>query len=344
MRRSPFLSTALVTLLAANGAAAQAVKWHPGHYMLLNGNDPIQTQLADIDEIGGIGAIKGVQARIWWYQLEPSKGVYDFSRIDAYLSRLKRQSTTKRLVVRIMDRRFNTTSRLQIVPDYLRSAYYGGGIVKSRTGYVARLWDERVMDRLATLYKVIGARYDGDPYFEGVSTEETAMALDAPYPSGYSTAALKTQYQRLASAATHAMPHSNVFVYANWLGGASDMGSLIQSFVATRTGAGGPDVVPYDMTLGQEVVTGVHGADYRSLLPVGSSVEGAELGGHLGNFSPRQINDFAYNTLRLNYVFWSRNTWSGGKSQQWSTGILPFLRTNPPFHGTCPAAYASCAW
>jgi hypothetical protein len=28
-------------------------------------------------------------------------------------------------------------------------------------------------------------------------------------------------------------------------------------------------------------------------------------------------------------MFWARNTGTGGPEQQWSTGILPFIRANP---------------
>jgi hypothetical protein len=78
------------------------------------------------------------------------------------------------------------------------------------------------------------------------------------------------------------------------------------------------------------------------MLALGSSVEAGELGGNLGDFTPKQISDFAYNTLHLSHIFWVRNTWSGDSSQRWYTGILPFLRTNPPIRTACPVSYGIC--
>jgi hypothetical protein len=335
-------SMVFFALLAASSATAQGIKWHPGHYVTLAGNDSLAQHLAQIDELGAESAVKGVQVRIWWHQLEPTKGVYDFSLIDAYLNRLKAQPTAKRLVVRIMERRFNTSSQLRIVPDYLRyDPLYKGGLVQTSTGYAARLWEPLVMNRLIALYQAIGKRYDTEARFEGVASEETTLSL-ASFPAGYSHAALKDQYCRLANAVRAAMPSTNFFLYTNWIGSADLMSSLIQDLTVPAVAASGPDVIPDAMTLGQKVWTGVYGADYRGTLALASSVETGELGGNLGDYTPQQINDFAYNTLYLSHIFWIRNTWAGDSSQRWHTGILPFLRTKPPFRGRCPSSYGVC--
>jgi hypothetical protein len=333
---------ALLAALAASAANAQGVKWHPGHYVMLLGGETRSGVLTRINEIGQVPAIKGVQVRIWWHELEPQKGVYDFSSINAYLNRLKAQPTPKRLVVRIMDRRFGVSSRSNIVPNYLLTqSIYNGGLVRTKNGYAARLWEAPVMDRLIALYRAIGARYDGDAYFEGVMTEETTLGL-TNFPSGYSHAKVKLQHERLAAAASNAMPHTNVFVNASWIGSTSLMQDLYQSFVPLPVAAGGSNTIPGDMTLGQRVLTGVTGADYRGRLAIGTAVETGELGGSHGDFTPQQINNYAYNTLRANHVFWAYNTWKGDSTQRWSTGIKPFLRSNPPVRTACPTSYGWC--
>jgi hypothetical protein len=106
--------------------------------------------------------------------------------------------------------------------------------------------------------------------------------------------------------------------------------------------AGGSNTIPGDMTLGQRVMTGVTGSDFRGILAIGSAVETGELGGSHGDFTPKQISDYAYGTLKSNYVFWTYNTWMGDATQRWSTGILPFLRTNPPYRTKCPTSYGLC--
>jgi hypothetical protein len=66
-----------------------------------------------------VAEIKGVKVRIWWKDLEPARGDYDFSKIDAYMERLRAQPTPKRLVDRIKERRFGSGCPSGIVPDYL---------------------------------------------------------------------------------------------------------------------------------------------------------------------------------------------------------------------------------
>ena len=327
-----------ITIFFTASAAAQGIKWHPGHYVMFSTDDSTSQILRNIEEIGAETSIKGVQVRIRWYDLETAKGLYDFSAIDAYLAKLRAQPTRKQLVVRIIDRDFNATSTAGIVPSYLLSSTYNGGLVRSKTGYVARLWEAAVMDRLIALHTAIGQRYEGDTRFEGLATEETTLALSQPFPAGYSSAALGAQYTRLVTAVRAAMPSSNFFLYTNFVGSASVMDGLMQSLMATRGAAGGSNIVPSNKTQGQQVWTGDFGADYRLLLALSSSVETGEL----RDYTPRQINDWAYNTLRVHHIFWVRNTWSGDASRRWDTGILPFLRTNPPIRTRCPGSYGVC--
>lgn len=343
MKKSVIGALALAALSVFSSANAQGIKWHPGHYALLNGGETIATHLKHIDQIGLEPSIQGVMLRIYWAEIETSKGVYDFSRIDTYLSKLGAQPAPKRLFLRIMERRFAPIAD-GIVPQYLQTqSVYRGGLVATRDGYAARLWEKPVMDRLITLYKVIGARYDTHPNFEGITTEETTLSLGSPSPSGYSVSALSAQWQRLATNVRPSMRHTNLFVLTNWLGSASLLGGLIQSFMTPRVGVGASDVIPTNLSTGQEVWTGVHGADYRGILPIANAVEVAELGGIKGSWTPAQLHEFAYGTLRANYLFWAWNTWVGDASQQWSTGILPFLRTNPPVRTKCPSVYGWCA-
>jgi hypothetical protein len=138
------------------------------------------------------------------------------------------------------------------------------------------------------------------------------------------------------------MPQTNLFVFTNWLGSPSLLSSVIQGFMNPGVGVGGPDVIPGQLTDGQKIWTGAYGADYRGVLPIGNSVEVAELGGTKGSWTPQEINAFAYDTLRANYLFWVWNTWQGTPEQRWDTGILPFLRTNPPIRTKCPSVYAWC--
>jgi hypothetical protein len=342
IRKSVVVALAIAALGAVSPARSQAVKWHPGHYALLNAGETIETHLKRIDQIGNEPSIQGVMVRLYWAEMETSKGVYDLSKIDLYLQRLRVQPAAKRLFLLIMERRY-TPNANGIVPSYLTSERsFHGGLIATRVGYTARLWDAPVMGRLIMLYKVIGARYDADPNFEGIATGETTLSLATPYPAGYSVEALAAQWQRLATSVRPSMKRTNLLVLTNWLGSPPLFDRMMQSFMTARVGVGAPDVIPTQLATGQEVWSGMHGADYRGTLPIGNIVDTPELGGTKGSWTPAQLHAFAYQTLRPNHLFWAWNTWVGDASQQWTTGILPFLRTHPPVHTKCPTAYGSC--
>ncbi len=349
MKKSPFALLAFLALAGAQLTHAAEMKWHPGHYLVLNDGDSLSKDLTNINEIAGVPAIKGVEVKLWWSELERSRGVYDFSQIDAYLKKLKSLPTPKRLVIRVMDRRFKTTSKSNIVPNYLLTeSIYHGGVTLQRTnssGYVARLWEAPVMDRLIALYRALAERYDDDSYVEGIASEETTLSLGSDprlWPSGYSSAALLNQYERLVSSATQFMTHTSLFLGTNYIGTVDQMATLIQRMDEVQVAARGSNTVPTRLSHAQRVWTGQTGADYRNNLAIANAIESLELGGSHGSYTPKQLYDYAYKTLYVSYLFWPRNTWSGNSSQRWSTGILPFLKTNPPTRTGCPSSYGLC--
>jgi hypothetical protein len=333
---------AVLALLVATSAGAQGIKFHPGHYVMLTRGDLVSTTLTQLKDIQNVSSIKGAVIIIPWASLESSKGVYNYALIDTYVNRLK--SYNKRLIIRILDRRFSLSRSTGIIPSYMLTSAYNGGVVRDNDGYVARLWEPVVMDRMIALYRAIGRRYDNNMYFEGIASEETTLDFDQPFPSGYSHAKLVAQYKRLITQARPAMPKTGIFLNTNWLGSRAYMSDLVQAMVEPDIATNSSNTEPNDLNDGQIVWTGggTLGADYRGLLAIGTSVEHAELGGHLGKYTPQQVGKWAYERIRANYVIWVRNEWSGNASQRWTTGILPYLRTNPPVVTKCPTSYGIC--
>ena len=75
------------------------------------------------------------------------------------------------------------------------------------------------------------------------------------------------------------------------------MSALVQEMRDTGVGAGGSNVIPDNPTLGQQVVDGAFGADFRQEVPIAYGVEAGEL----GDFTPAQIGAYAYDALHANY-------------------------------------------
>jgi hypothetical protein len=329
---------ALPAAFAAADDEAVTTKWNPGHYMLLFLGDSPEQRLKHFDSIADEDVIKGAQVRYKWANLEPREGEYDFSAIEKDLARLQKHG--KRLVIQILDRGFNIDSPEGFVPGYLLAGpQYGGGAVKTSTGYAARVWEPAVMDRQIALYEALGRRFDGEPFVEAIGGDETAPALGSNRPAGFSDAKLVEQLSRWIVAVRAAWPRTNVLLYSNWLSGKLD--NLVAECARNRCAVGGPDVFPEPnkSTEGDKVLMGLAGGpDYRGRIPVAYAVQPSVLGLKYTH-TPAELFEHAYGKLHANYIFWIRNTAYGGPAQRWSTGILPYLREiDGKTHTECPAS------
>ncbi len=317
-----------------------AIKWHPGNYMLVYMDAP-QSHLNDIRNEP---TVLGAQIRYRWADLEPRKGVYDFSRIESDLEYLASMPTPKRLVAQIMDRKFNTTDPTGIVPDYLLDdAEYKGGIARTKNGFVARLWDGAVMDRLIALYRALADRFNDDPYFEGITSEETTLGIDSEAPPpDYSRAALAAQLKRMMIAVRSAWPNTNIFIYTNYLVG--ELEGIISYAHEKQCGVGGPDVTPRAPSAGARIIMGRDGGvRYVGKMPIAFAVQSPELCGKEGCNLPRDIYNHAVNDLGVNYLFWLRFGTAKDTATEkysWNDGMLPVIRANNgKTNAACPSSF-----
>jgi hypothetical protein len=187
------------------------------------------------------------------------------------------------------------------------------------------------MTRLIALYTALGKRFDREPYFEGVILSETATGGGE---TGYTPEKLLAQLERGAKAIKAAWPSSTVIVFHNYLRGASDeqVAAFVQMLEASGVAIGGPAVLPppHAPTRGEQAFRGeIGGKDFRGRMVSAFAVQTPELGGKEGNFTPRELFDHCSKKNKCRYMFWARNTLTGGAGQRWDTGILPFIRKNP---------------
>lgn len=326
-------------------ASAPRIKWHPGHYLI---SDTIgRLPESHVRALAAEPLLTGVRQRYWWATLEPRRGQYDFSVIEADLARLRRIG--KRLVITVADRSWDGAAATGRLPDYLaQDAAYGGGwfVKPNGMGVIARVWDPTVMDRILALYAALGARFDAEPDVEGVVLGETSPGFNAS-PSGYSRGTLAAQLKRQVSAVRAAWPTSNVFLYTNSLVG--ELAGLIEHCTVNRVGIGGPDVLPppHKGILGDRLLMGTEpGAtrDYRGQTPIGYEVQSPELCGKEGCFAPAVLRDYAVDTLRVTHLFWTKfgtKKDTADAKYSWELGIRPAIQaTQGRINTACPANYA----
>jgi hypothetical protein len=316
-------STNCANLFAASAAPVVAKKFNPGHYMLPYLGESQAGLLQRADEVCRESALKGLQVRALWPSLEASKDHFTFGNVEQLYQRLA--ACKKRLVLEVWAVSFDSTVSA-IVPSDLAAS-----IAPTSKGYIAKLWDPVVMDRLIALYGALAKRFEPEPYFEGVIFTETATG---GVGGGYTASAYVAQLTRGVKAIRAAWPTSAVIVYNNFIMDATTQQSIdfMKTLQATGVYFGGPDVFPppSDSTTGEKIYRGeIGGVDYRGRVRSGFSVQSPELGGTKGTYTPQQLFDHCALTNKCRYMFWMRNTETGGAPQQWSTGILPFIRANP---------------
>jgi hypothetical protein len=248
MFRSNFYLAMLVSLFVlatSNNAAAasRCDKFQPGMEFRVeddatrgaNGLSTLKNILTYNDVIN----FKGVFYQINWGMLETSPGKYDWTRLDQAFELAKSQG--KHFRVRVQDRTFQTGCNSAFIPsDILRD----GSPYSSSICY-AQIWESSVMTRYIALLTAIANRYNADPYFLGIATEETALDSKLLKSRPILTVkALYVQLKRLATAIHTAQPQVILTQYINWPYALNNTYlAPIVSNLASWGGIGWPDTI-----------------------------------------------------------------------------------------------------
>lgn len=274
-----------------------AVKWHPGHYVF----NAHPEDNASIERAIASPYITGVQVRYFWRDLETSKGVYNFKGLEENLKYL--QAHGKRLHLLVFDQDYWGKDA---VPSYMLSGVeYGGGQVKAGRRVVPRYWDADVMDRLIALYCALGDRFDQEPYFEAISTHETAVGSAARQDTEYDDDAYVTQLKREQTALVEAFPTTLAFMSINWCPAIDD---VIHSAYEKGLGIAGPDLILGEGKRLKQTQAYPYYAKYHGKMPL-------EIGGQMGLIASvksgttmAQLFDFAITDpagLRVSHMDWN---------------------------------------
>ncbi len=335
-----------------------AVEWHPGHYYAILSNRKDEAKYLDkvYRELRETPALRGIQVRYRWAELETEKGVYDFTSIDNHLAMLAEQGD--HLVIMLTTKSFNPD--LPLVPDYLKAELYDGGIFPFSSfgasddvikGYNVKLWNDKVKYRLVQLISALGERYNKHHYFEAIGMDETAMGQPM---IPVSTEQIDLFYDNLLAVnrklRVH-FPNTVTFQFTNF------PRSTLETFVTKlrNMGAslGGPDVRPDDKALTAKDMPNSPDGVYAyypklsgvvpltpSVMPSNYYSTARDDSGH--EPTVQELLDFARDELKANYLFWSR-------TMEHYPEVLELLnyeeQTRDPAGGLdpdCPAKYSSC--
>ena len=336
--------------------AVNEVKWHPGHYYILfhNGKSSDSYMNTVYGELERTPALRGIQARFSWSELETAKGVYNFALIDKLLAQLSARK--KRLFVHIGIKSFSPDE--SSIPNYLKTPEYEGGefiYVKYNTsipkGKYAKLWNAKVRDRLVALYIALGKRYNSHPYFEGTTMNETAWGAAMPR---LTTEQENTFFDNLAivhQKMRAAFPNSVNFQYLNFP--RSQLSELISKFKQSRTGIGCPDVFTQDPGLNFAGTANSPPGIYKyypknsGVLPLMVQIEHAnylDTRADLQGYQPTvtELLNFGRDNLQVNYLFWTRTPGYYDNVLELLNFKQQKVNASGGLRAACPSTFSSC--
>ncbi len=251
------------------------IKWNPGHYMasygIITGGGSTSFVANEMNDLNNQDSVLGYRMLITWGAIEPSKGQYDFSAIDAALTRLKTAyNKPKRLVVMLVwysPRSFSHGDG-SVIPKYIQDdSSYGASPVSGTYGwwgknasgastgmYAPAVYYPPVMDRLIATVQALGHHLDADPNVEALFIQENSAIVQAAAGFGvndphYSDGVWLAQQQRLLTAATAAFPHTSVIMGNAYFASGVTAVALEQWMADNRIAAGTAD------TLGQSGIS-----------------------------------------------------------------------------------------
>ena len=299
-------------LLLALLTAAPALATEPANFIFAGGSEA--EEIVDLLARPDVG---GVQIIYNWRRLEPSEGVYDFSKIERDLT--VTEAHGKKLWLQLQDRFFWATSRN--LPDYiLNEPQYDGGLMQQKTfvaegepqgvAWVAKQWNPALRARFQALIAALAERFDGR--IAGFNFDETAVDVGEDTSQfdcdGYFAAELEN-----ARFARAAFKRSPVVQYVNfwpcqW---GDERGYFARFFAAAAEdgiGLGGPDIVPWKT--GQMKNSYPFFNDYRGKLPVVAMAVQEPTLTYIDPvtgepFTRQAFVDFATGYLGVDIIFWT---------------------------------------
>jgi hypothetical protein len=294
-----------ISTFAANAACS---RFKPGHYFTVaddntrkvNGLGILQNKLAQ-----DVRNFKGVVYMMPWGMLEKSKGVYDFSRLDAALAQVRAKN--KYLVLRFMDRTFWTGCSSTFVPSYVPKEK-SANASEPNTCY-SKIWETTTADNMIRVLQQVVSRYKNEPAFLGITMEETSM-LPTSFAANRDMAYTLYEQLKRTARSVHAVAPALIFNQGlNWprSGIITPFYKIADNLVAM--GGGGAVGWP-DTSLANQYVWNWYdvGRDYRSKLLVMADVQTSFIGTSLTEHDNiyKMLNNDIQSHMMV-WAIWHRN-------------------------------------
>ena len=269
-----------------------------------------------------------VQISLPWADLEPRKGVYNFTVIQSLLDLVA--SYDKYLTIEFRDRCMGCGTPY-IFPSYLINE---GLIAPTTSGYIAKVWDGRIIDYELALFSAFSIQFDAHPYLAGIVTPESATGV-ATRP--FSFQQLTDQYKRLITGMHKALP-TTLFLHGfNWLGGPNDriyLDQLVASADINASGIRWPDTIPPRCVSVDWAAPAIE-QEIGNKLPKQAHIATVNLQKCSPPTTVEELYNYAVKTLNAHYLIWV--SWAVSPAPyDFYRDVVPFVTAHPTTNIQCP--------
>jgi hypothetical protein len=258
---------------------------------------------------------KGAVYMMPWGMLEKSKGVYDFSRLDAAIAQVKAKG--KFLMLKFQERTFWTGCSSNFVPSYVPREKSANSY-EPNTCY-AKIWETTTADNMIRVLQVVASRYKNEPAFLGITMEETSI-LPVSFAANRDLAYTLYEQLKRTARSVHAVAPALLFnQQLNWP--RSGVLSSFNKFADNLVAMGGGGTVGWpDTSVANQYSWNWYqiGRDYRYKLLVMPDVQTTYISPTLA------AHDAAYkmlnNDIQAHAMVWS--TWQSSLGDSYFTSIV----------------------
>jgi hypothetical protein len=336
-------TTAMPHFLLSVISSARKARY--GHHVTLRNSDTP----ADAAHICEQPGVMGVVWRQSWYEVEPSPGVYDFSRFDAILTAINRsRNPTCAAWLFVEFKSFGSSVNKNPCPIHLQAR--SGPNDSGNQASTCFLWEPVVRDAYVSMLQAAAAHYDANPGVEGWVVQETALGFNGSFSQDvsaggtYTPAGWRDALMHIVSECGAAFSRSRCLVFLNFIHGGqrylSDVAASIAAVPENRACFSGPDILPGAASLyraetsSYEVLTRHRGCRANSAQWDSLSLSDCDLecvfrfavGGAFGDFPE---NDPRTGGLCVNsYLFWNRPANNNGNHHDW-TDVQNVIAAHP---------------
>jgi hypothetical protein len=306
----------------------QRKKFFPGHY--LYGNRNVDTGLPALGSSADANYRQrvvddpnfvGYHVHYYWQHLEPSRGVYDFSKILEDLEIAKNDG--KVLTVEILERTWGGEIPFFVGPSYMDPAspnydsdYAGMYFNPPNEPWRLKpnLWKPLFGDRMVELINALGPVIDDHPALALFGFNETAN-VGMPDQPGFTGEQYLTYLKRIHTAAAVVFKNTLVHQTSNWFEGMTpEQGEeFVKHLIEVCRGTfGAADIIGGLDDVLKPVLQNGFGEYYIKYRDVAPIVNNAEYATYAYGPAQRQF-DYAVDTLGANIVRWQ-------PAQGWNPG------------------------